>query len=132
MTYAHRFLTGILAGLSLLLLPVAACVCEEHTEVRKEQTAVHCHAAHSEHESRAVDFQLSHQHECACFGLSARAIAKAEGIKLQKHEIAPSTLPETQTSVTISPTSEIFVSQNRDDFRQPFLASKPSRGPPLT
>jgi hypothetical protein len=135
-TQAHRFLTGLVAGLSLLLLPVMACVCEKHSETHHPEVALqqhhhHTHAHRGEHEFDAADAGLSHRHECECSGLSSRAIVKAEGVKFQKGFVALSDLPETQNSANVPVISGESESTSGNVLRQQFLTSEPSRGPPL-
>jgi hypothetical protein len=124
----HHCLIGLIAGLSLLVAPAAACLCDDLPEIDTNEI-VHLHQHHDSGDSAA---EICHHHECTCAQSASAAMAKPEGVKLVKHFVVLSVLLETAANVAepiISIRPQTII---QNGFRDLFYSSEPSRGPPAS
>ena|SRR5437773_6411510 len=122
----HHCLIGLVAGLSLLVSPAAACLCDDFPEVGATEIA----HVHQHHDSDDNSVEFSHRHECTCTQPSAAAMVKSEGVSLEKHFVVLSVLPRTETNASRPIKSLQPQTSSQDALRELFYSSEPSRGPP--
>ena len=122
---------AMMATLSLLASPLAACVCSHHSAVTVEAAAdCHSHSHHQHAPSNQAPSAIGDADECSCAANSPAAVTGTETVKIQKHFAALPSVPAfLEPVLSVEPASAVahgapaFVSETSYSF-------KPSRAPP--
>ncbi len=125
---------GLIAAMSLVAAPLAACVCSHHEPVQATAASCDHHAEKSvQTDATASDavelYADSSNEECVCLA-SATALPNSDNSKSQKSYVLAPSRPFEAASVTTVPFRQVVTTRPRAVTLESYESFTPSRGPP--